>query len=45
MYCRLMFDKEFKLSDDCAQGFIYYTSPPGRRSAAQMTPSEAQNLM
>ena len=35
-----MFAKGFKLSDECAQRFIYYASPPGRRSAAQMTPSE-----
>ena len=35
-----MFDKGFKLSDECAQRFSYYASPPGRRSAAQMTPSE-----
>ena len=35
-----MFDRGFKLSDECAQRFIYYASPPGTRSAAQMTPSE-----
>ena len=42
MYSRILFDKGFKLSDECAQRFIYYVSPPGRRGAAQMTPSEAR---
>ena len=42
MYSRIMFGKGFKLSDECAQRFIYYASPPGRRSAAQMTPSEVR---
>ena len=37
-----MFDKGFKLSDECAQRFTYYASPPGRRGAAQMTPSEVR---
>ena len=40
MYSRIMFAKGFKLSHECAQRFIYYASPPGRRGAAQMTPSE-----
>ena len=40
MYSRILFDKGFKLSDECAQRFIYYVSPPDRRGAAQMTPSE-----
>ena len=40
MYSRIMFDKGFKLRDECAQRFIYYASPPSRRGAAQMTPSE-----
>ena len=39
MYSRIMFDKGFKLSDECAHRFIYYASPPGRTGAAQMTPS------
>ena len=37
-----MFDKRFKLSDECAQRFINYASPPDRRGAAQITPSEAR---
>ena len=40
IYSRIIFDKRFKLRDECAQRFIYYASPPGRRGAAQMTPSE-----
>ena len=40
MYSRIMFAKGFKLTDECAERFIYYASPPGRRGAAQMTPSE-----
>ena len=39
MYSR-MFAKGFKLTDECAERFIYYASPPDRRGAAQMTPSE-----
>ena len=42
MYTRIMFDKGFKLRDECAQRLIDYASPPGRRGAAQMTPFEMQ---
>ena len=42
MYSRILFDKGFKLSDECAQRFIYYVSPPGRIGVAQMTPSEVR---
>ena len=42
VYSRIMFEKGFKLTDEYAQRFIYYASPPGRRGAAQMTPSEVR---
>ena len=42
MYSRILFDKGFKLSDECAQRFIYYVSPPRRIGVAQMTPSEVR---
>ena len=42
MYSRIMFDKGFNLSDECAQRFNYYTSPPDRRGAAQMTHSKVR---
>ena len=41
-YSRIMFDKGFKLNDECAQRLLYYTVPPGRRGAAQMTRSEVR---
>ena len=45
MYSRIMFDKGFKLRDECAQRFIYYASRPGRRGAAQMTPCGKQSIL
>ena len=42
MCSRIMFDKGFNLSDECAQRFNYYTSPPDRRGAAQMTHSKVR---
>ena len=42
MYSEIVFDKGFKLSDECAQRFIYYASSPARRGAVQMTHSEVR---
>ena len=35
-----MFDKGFKLHEECSQRFISYMVPPGRNGAAQMSPAE-----
>lgn len=40
MYSRIMYDKGFKLHEECSQRLLYYTVPPGRKGAAQMTPAE-----
>ena len=41
-YSRIMYDKGFKLHEECSQRFIYYCMPPGRKGAAQMTPAEVK---
>ena len=44
VFSRIMFDTGFKLNDECAQKFIHYISPPGKRGAAEMTPSEVEKI-
>lgn len=39
-YSRIMYDKGFNLTEECAQRMINVSVPPGRRGSAQMTPAE-----
>ena len=36
-----MADKSFNIVDDCAAHFIHFIVPPGKRSATQVTPWDA----
>ena len=35
-----MYDKGFNVNTECSEHLIYYTVPPSRKGAAQMTPNE-----
>lgn len=39
-YSRIMADKGFNISKECASNRIYLTVPPGKRGISQMTPQE-----
>lgn len=39
-YSRIMADKGFNISKECASNRIYLTVPPGKRGTSQMTPQE-----
>lgn len=41
-YSQIMFDKGFRIHEECSQRFISYMVPPGRKGAAQMTPAEVK---
>ena len=37
-----MYDKGFNVNTECSEHLIYYTVPPSRKGAAQMTPNEVK---
>ena len=41
-YSRIMYDKGFNVNTECSEHLIYYTVPPSRKGAAQMTPNEVK---